>query len=441
MPACHRLIHRTAPLLLGAACALPAQADIDAKAMVASTVRVFCKTGDGIGTGSGFVVGKEARHVLTNAHVVSNCSDILVLFPRDSGDPLQIKAQVAWNSRTSVSRQHLDAALLELAEGTGGRSVDFARKSTVAMGDPVVAVGYPSAADGVAAIEAVARPTVTQGHISRTLIRRPDGDPRASAGVVGLYQITASIGPGSSGGPLFNVYGEVIGINTEKSLIRTAVISDAGQVSTERVPLMDGVAWSQEIDELLPVLQDRGIQYRQTLERRNWFWAWLHREPVTAGALGAVGALLLATLGLLLARRPLPLPLPFGRGARRGGAASGQGAGGAAAKASGTAYVEGVAGPYAGARFTVQDDLVFGRDAQACNVVFDAAQDGISARHCALRFDARKGFELRDLGSTNGTFVDGQRLDPHMPRHLRDGQQFQLFERSCRFAVHAPAAR
>ncbi|WP_326533855.1 trypsin-like peptidase domain-containing protein [Pseudorhodoferax sp.] len=431
MPASHRLIPCLFALLLCGLAAAPARADIDAKAMVGSTVRVFCKTGDGIGTGSGFVVGKQSRHVLTNAHVVSGCSDILVLSPRDSGDPLQIKGQVVWNSRSSVSRQHLDAALLELADTTGGRGVAFARKTTVAMGDPVVAVGYPSAADGVAAIEAVARPTVTQGHISRTLIRRPDGDQRTSAGVVGLYQITASIGPGSSGGPLFNVYGEVIGINTEKSLIRTAVISDAGQVGTERVPLMDGVAWSQEIDELLPMLQEHGIEYRQTLERRNWFWAWLHREPVTAGAFGAVGVLLLATLGLLLMRRPLP----FGRGARSGGAGKGSGQGAAAA------YVEGVAGPYAGARFTVQGDLVFGRDAEACNVVFDAAQDGISARHCALRFDARKGFELRDLGSTNGTFVDGQRLDPHRPRPLRDKQEFQLFGRGCRFAVHAPPTR
>ncbi|MFT3721519.1 trypsin-like peptidase domain-containing protein [Pseudorhodoferax sp.] len=435
MPACRCLIRLLAPLLCCGTAAAPARADIDAQAMVGSTVRVFCKTSEGIGAGSGFVVGKQARHVLTNAHVVSDCSDILVLSPRDGGDPLQIKAQVAWNSRASVSRQHLDAALLELAEGTGGRGVAFARKTTVAMGDPVVAVGYPSAADGVAAIEAVARPTVTQGHISRTLIRRPDGDPRASAGVVGLYQITASIGPGSSGGPLFNVYGEVIGINTEKSLIRTAVISDAGKVGTERVPLMDGVAWSQEIDELLPVLQDHGIEYRQTLERRNWFWAWLHREPVTAGALGAVGVLLLATLGLLLARRPLP----FGRGGPSGGAApGGQGTG---KDPGAVACVEGLAGPYAGKRFAVQGELVFGRDAKTCNVVFDAAQDGISARHCALRFDAGTGFELRDLGSTNGTFVDGQRLDPHTPRRLRDGQQFQLFGRGCRFAVHAPSAR
>src|SRR5206468_11938057 len=131
--------------------------------------------------------------------------------------------------------------------------VGFASRNTVATRDPVIAVGYPGAADSIATLEAAVKPTITQGHVSRILVRRSDGDGSAGNGV-GLYQITASIGPGHSGGPLFNEYGEVVGINTEKALIRMATITEQGNVSTERVPLMDGVAWSQENDDLLPIL-------------------------------------------------------------------------------------------------------------------------------------------------------------------------------------------
>lgn len=408
-----------------------AQADTDAKALVNSSVRIFCKNAQGLSSGSGFLVGKDGKFVLTNSHVARNCDAIVVMSPRDSGDPKQTTATVAWDSKTSVSRRYLDAALLSLAQSVDRPGVVFASKNTVAMRDPVIAVGYPGAADSVGTLESTIKPTITQGNVSRILTRRPDGEDSGGNGV-GLYQITASIGPGNSGGPLFNEYGEVIGINTEKALIRMATITDQGDVGLERVPLMDGVAWSQEIDELLPILQERGIEYRLTTERRNWFWSWLSREPVTAAALGGVAVLSLFTMGAFVLRRPgLTANLVPG-GASRSTKAEQP----AVSKAK--PHAVGLAGPYSGSRFPLDADLVFGRDAKSCNVVFSADQDGISSRHCSLRFDAAaNAFELRDLGSANGTFVDGKRVSSAAPSRLRDGDEFYLFKRKYRFAVRS----
>lgn len=408
-----------------------ARADTDANALISSSVRIFCKSAQGLSSGSGFVVGKDGKFVLTNSHVASNCDAIAVMSPRDSGDPKQTTATVVWDSKTSVSKRYLDAALLSLAQSVDRPGVDFANKKTVALRDPVIAVGYPGAADGVGTLESAIKPTITQGHVSRILTRRPDGEDSGGNGV-GLYQITASIGPGSSGGPLFNEYGEVIGINTEKALIRMATITDQGNVGLERVPLMDGVAWSQEIDELLPILQERGIGYHLTTERRNWFWSWLSREPVTAAALGGVAVLLLVTLSAFVLRLPgFTANLVPGGGWHLAKAEQ-------SAVSKTTPHAVGLAGPYSGSRFPLDADLVFGRDLKLCNVVFSADADGISSRHCSLRFDAAaNAFELRDFGSTNGTFVDGKRVSSSVASRLRDGDEFYLFKREYRFAVRS----
>jgi hypothetical protein len=104
-------------------------------------------------------------------------------------------------------------------------------------------------------------------------------------------------------------------------------------------------------------------------------------------------------------------------------------------------YVQGLEGPYAGKRLPLDSDLVFGRDPKSCNVVFSRDEDGISARHCSLRFlPLKNSFELRDLGSANGSFVDGKRVDPSYAVLLRDGEEFYLFRSRYRFAVHLGAS-
>ena len=100
------------------------------------------------------------------------------------------------------------------------------------------------------------------------------------------------------------------------------------------------------------------------------------------------------------------------------------------------AYVLGVAGPYTGSRFPAQSELVFGRDPQRCSVIFDGSKDGISAQHCAVKFEpASCTFLLRDLGSSNGTFVNGYQVKPNAPKQLRNGDEFYLHTMDCRFAV------
>jgi S1-C subfamily serine protease len=286
------------------ALATSSRAALDDKPLVSTSVRIFCQQATGLATGSGFLVGNDGRHVLTNAHVVAGCRRIVVLSPRESGEARRSDATVMWNSKQSLSKRHMDAALLTLAQSVGGPGVTFAGKDTVDVRDAVIAVGYPGGADEIGTSEALARPSITQGNISRLLDRRANDDGNGAGGKgVGLYQFTASIGPGNSGGPLFNEFGEVIGINTEKALVPTLTINAEGEVGVARVPEVDGVSWAQQIDELLPILSDNGITFRVTTGRRGQFSMWIHREPETASALGGVAALMAASTGFLLWRR------------------------------------------------------------------------------------------------------------------------------------------
>lgn len=397
-------------------------AEVDSRILIDSSVRIFCKKADGIGTGSGFLVGQAGKHVLTNSHVAGGCQQIVVMSPRDVGEPKKIQAKVIWDSKSSVGKSHLDASLLVLEESADRKGVRFASKVTVALNDKVIAVGYPGAADSVGGVDALVKPTITMGTISRMFVRRNEGVQAGTAGV-GVYQVTAPIGPGNSGGPLFNEFGEVIAINTEKSLVATAGLTEDG-VGVVRVPLGEGIAWSQEVDELLPVLRENGIDFTLRTQRRNWFWSWIDRDPVTASVLGVIGLLLLSVLGYLTYRhyhrphipKPEPIPSPKPRAAK--------------------AVVRGVEGPFSGNKFPLDSDLVFGRDAKSCGVVFLPKYDGISGRHCSIRFDEATGnFYLRDIGSTNGTYVNGRQLKPGEIVPLRNGDEFYLFKPKYRFVV------
>lgn len=79
-----------------------------------------------------------------------------------------------------------------------------------------------------------------------------------------------------------------------------------------------------------------------------------------------------------------------------------------------------------------RDEIVLGRSDGHSQIVPDvdmapygAAEQGVSRRHAVIR-RGEDTLTLVDLGSTNGTHLNGQRLIPHQPRVLRDGDEIRL---------------
>ena len=136
--------------------------------------------------GSGFIISKEGI-IITNNHVIQDAEDILVKV-----NSKEYKAKVIGSDRYS------DIAVLKIESTDTFVPVNFGDSDKARVGDWVVAIGNPFGLGG----------TVTSGIISArnrdiNLTRYDD-----------FIQTDASINQGNSGGPLFNLKGEVIGINT-----------------------------------------------------------------------------------------------------------------------------------------------------------------------------------------------------------------------------------
>lgn len=153
--------------------------------------------------GSGFIIDKANGYILTNNHVVEGAEEIIVrLFGSAPGDELKAKI---------IGRDVLtDSALIQLTTLPKTPLVEttFGDSSQLQPGDWVVAIGSPFSYSN----------TVTVGVVSAVARVSPELNPVQGRDLE-MIQTDAAINHGNSGGPLFNIRGEVVGINT-------AIISD-----------------------------------------------------------------------------------------------------------------------------------------------------------------------------------------------------------------------
>lgn len=174
----------------------------------------------GRSTGSGVLLSEDG-HILTNHHVVAGGSDIVVTLQDKRRFPATLLGS---DPRTDVAVLHIDAEDEVFAHATLGDSDD------VRVGEWVVAIGHPFDFSF----------TVTAGIVSAR--GRRNLNP---AEISDFIQTDAAVNPGSSGGPLFNLDGEVIGINT-------AIFNPGPQASHAGISLAIPANMARRIvDELL----------------------------------------------------------------------------------------------------------------------------------------------------------------------------------------------
>jgi S1-C subfamily serine protease len=143
------------------------------------------KDGNPVGQGSGFIVSNDGR-IITNYHVIKNASSAIVKLP--DGAFYVVEGILAYD-------KDRDVALIK-ARGQNFHTVTLGNSDHIRVGEAIVAIGNPLSLES----------TVSSGIVSG--IR--DAEEKGGK----FLQITAPISPGSSGGPLFNMVGEVVGITT-----------------------------------------------------------------------------------------------------------------------------------------------------------------------------------------------------------------------------------
>lgn len=186
--------------------------------------------------GSGFVVDAKAGYVITNNHVIDGADEITVVFTDGEKLPATL---VGTDPKTDIAVLKVDPNGHELVGVKWGDS-EISR-----VGDWVLAIGNPYGLGG----------TVTAGIISA------DNRDIRSGPYDDYIQTDASINKGNSGGPLFNMDGEVIGINT-------AIFSQSGGSI--------GIGFSIPSQLAEPVVKQL-IEFGKT--RRGWLGVVI--QPVT----------------------------------------------------------------------------------------------------------------------------------------------------------------
>ena len=137
------------------------------------------------GVGSGFIISQDG-FVMTNAHVVADAETIYVTLP----DKREFKAKLIGSDKRT------DVALLKI-DATGLPRLPLGDSDKIRPGEWVLAIGSPFGLDN----------SVTAGIVSAK--GRDTGD------YLPFIQTDVAVNPGNSGGPLINLRGEVIGINSQ----------------------------------------------------------------------------------------------------------------------------------------------------------------------------------------------------------------------------------
>jgi serine protease Do len=178
------------------------------------------------GVGSGFIISADG-YVLTNAHVVEGADEVFVTLT----DKREFKAKIIGSDRRT------DVALVKI-DGSNLPRLTMGDSSKLRVGEWVIAIGSPFGLEN----------TVTAGIVSAN--SRDTGD------YLPLIQTDVAVNPGNSGGPLINMRGEVVGINSQ-------IYSRSGGYMgiSFAVPIAEAIRVSEQLKTIGRVVRGRiGVQ-------------------------------------------------------------------------------------------------------------------------------------------------------------------------------------
>ena len=200
--------------------------EANAKSVVAisgtvQTVSFGGQTRQGTSTGSGFILTDDG-YVVTNYHVIEGAVSVTVVMDDDQEYEAEV---IGYDSLNDVAVLKIEAKDLP--------AVKLGSSDQLSIGDMVVAIGNP-----LGSLTA----TLTVGYVSGK-DRQVSTD--GSSGVINMIQTDAAINSGNSGGPLFNMYGEVVGITSAKY-----------SGTTSSGASIEGISFAIPIDDVMSIIGD-----------------------------------------------------------------------------------------------------------------------------------------------------------------------------------------
>lgn len=181
-----------------------------------SAVWIYVRTKSGQGSGSGALIDRKNRIVITNDHVAGDAEEILVFFPVYRGGKLLVEKQAYLRQtkpselirgKTVLTESRRDMALIQVDRVPDGvEALPLARESA-AVGQTVHSVGNPGGSDG---LWVYTSGTVRQVYRKKWMSGSPGGGTASHESLV--VETQSPTNPGDSGGPLVNDRGELVGV-------------------------------------------------------------------------------------------------------------------------------------------------------------------------------------------------------------------------------------
>ena len=431
---CWRLVFFLLVLLLP--CRAVAAPDFDA--LEKSVVRIVRQTDQGLGAGTGFAINDQG-YIATNVHVIADANAIKAI-PTNSNELYDVEV--------IATSQELDLAIAYIPDITLP-PITLSLAPAI-KGQKVWSIGYPGGADR----------------------NRPAHDPTVQDGVIGrifwgawhtqelrIIQHNAPTNPGNSGGPLLDDCSRAVGVNTQASLV--VITSPSSGVT--RVPHAAGIYWSSHIEELADLLDDHGIAFQsesddcvaasgtgssgeaekaqreaekarreaeqarvQAEEASDQFFVWL----LLLGGVALVALVVALKKPRQFAQQTLEKPRQLVQQMSRrvtqkeevGAVAKGPKHGLVLAGFDGRGNrvcIELSPARFAGQRL----GLSLGRHPDLVDEI--VADGNVSRRHLRIAVAGNQ-FYVEDLNSSNGTFLNEQRLSPFEPARLDYGTKVAL---------------
>ncbi|WEK53127.1 MAG: trypsin-like peptidase domain-containing protein [Candidatus Cohnella colombiensis] len=412
-----------------------------------SVVRVLAFNDDGNGgTGTGWPVGTSNRvqYFITNHHVIADMQYVYI--HRDDDQESFIPATVI----DYYSQDGKDLAILQISEPIRITPFKLTLSDHVSAVEHVWTLGFPGLADQAYGKdqEFDSRPenvTINQGNVSKIVEDKAQGRK--------VYQVSAAINHGNSGGPLVNDRGEVIGINTF-----TIVGEDA-----------QGLFGAVQVDELIPLLEDNNVPYELA---DGWKQGKNGSESSDTGESSGKdekstttektvnsksdntisyvigGAVILVGGAFLIVRKNRSQPVAVASHAGHSmeslatplaqhHSPSNVAQVGSGISTAGSPSLYGLTGEFKDSSYDLTtNSITLGRDPLQSQLVFTGTPD-ISRKHCTIQYDGLNNqFILEDHGSSNGTFLQsGERLQPGSYYVLQRGDRFYVANPNYTFEV------
>ena len=364
-----------------------------------SVIRIVVLDGkeDILGMGSGFFVSKDV--IATNYHVVDGGNRLVALAKDSKGELESYPLEIIWVSKGE------DLALVSSKE-LSGRPIKL-RETIPFKGEQVITIGYPGVADRAvkASYSALTESTMSQGIVGRVIYASWGGGDKK----IDIIQHGAAVNSGNSGGPLIDMCGNAVGVNTAKALGSIEGNAKEG-ISVNQT---DGIFYASQIAPLVKALRSRGISIDSTNEVCATISTGVAQSSSWTIPLILILALVISLLALFFAfKKSSVVYETFTQYKKRSGASD--------AKVvpqtrQGSQFSISLSGEsttgqkirlHLGEHQLNRGSLTLGRDPN-CDLVID--DPTVSRKHAVMQF--RNGnLYVEDLNSKNGIWSDGKRI-------------------------------